>query len=290
MARTATGRLETAQQAIEDANHKLAELNERRNQCLLRDNDTEAAKLSTEIEDLQRLAHGHRDKIRLLQEAVAEEERARKVKEKSDLIGRVEKLLAKRDAAAGKLAAAIKQSDDAFREMIDHGQAVIAAWPWASSDIDAMVLLPRAVTVVTQHEIYKTAARPRSFGGMDRPGDGVDYPGGVCPDHRLRNLQQEIKSLVAVCGAGSGLASQIMRTGRSTSHVEPTAITVPTNGQGEQPQRTEAQVKLASLLKQQAALADDPNIDEIKYKQLIDQIVQAQTLVDDEKRMEQQNG
>jgi hypothetical protein len=256
----------------------------------LADDDTKAAQLDAEIEQQRRLARGFSDKIGLLQEQAAAEEQARKVKERAELIGRVEQLLAKRDVAAGKLAAAIKQSDDAFREMLDHGQAVIAAWPWASHDIDAIVLSPRAVTIVTQHEIYKTAARPRSFGGMDKPGDGIDYPGGACPDHRLRNLREQIKPLVGVCAAGSALASSIMRTGRSTSHVEQTAIAVPTNGQGEQPQRSEAQAKLASLLKQQAALADDPNIDETKYAQLIDQIVRAQTLVDAEKRMEQQNG
>jgi hypothetical protein len=288
--KSASNRLEQARADHAAASSRLSELESARATALLADDDSKAAHLDAEIEQQRRLARGFGDKIRLLQEAAAEEERARKVKEKSDLIGRVEKLLVKRDAAAGKLAAAIKQSDDAFREMIDHGQAALAAWGWASPDIEAALLSPRSITIAVTHEIFKTGARPRSFGGMDKPGDGIDYPGGACPDHRLRNLREQIKPLSAVCAAGSAMASSIMRTGRSTSHVEPTAIAVSTNGQGEQPQRSEAQVKLASLLKQQAALADDPNIDETKYRQLIDQIARAQTLVDGEKRMEQQNG
>jgi hypothetical protein len=288
--KSATSRLEQARADHTAASTKLNELEAARASALLADDDDKAAHLDAEIEAQRRLVRGFGDKIELLRQRAADEEQARKVREKADLIGRVEQLLAKRDAAAGKLAAGIKQSDDAFREMIDYGQAAIAAWGWASPDIEAALLSPRSITIAVTHEIFKTGARPRSFGGMDKPGDGIDYPGGVCPDHRLRNLREQIKSLSAVCAAGSAMASSIMRTGRSTSHVEPTAITVPTNGQGEQPQRSEAQIKLASLLKQQAALADDPNIDETKYQQLIDQIVQAQTLVDDEKRMERQNG
>jgi hypothetical protein len=288
--KSATNRLEQARADHAAATSKLQELETARAAALLADDDDKAAHLDAEIEQQRRLARGFHDKIGLLQQRAADEEQARKVKEKAELIGRVEQLLAKRDAAAGKLAAGIKQSDDAFREMIDYGQAAIAAWGWASPDIEAALLSPRSITIAVTHEIFKTGARPRSFGGMDKPGDGIDYPGGACPDHRLRNLREQIKPLSAVCAVGSAMASSIMRTGRSTSHVEPTAITVPTNGQGEQPQRSEAQVKLASLLKQQAALADDPNIDETKYAQLIDQIVQAQTLVDAEKRMEQRNG
>ena len=288
--KSATSRLEQARADHTAASTKLNELEAARASALLADDDDKAAHLDAEIEAQRRLVRGFGDKIELLRQRAADEEQARKVREKADLIGRVEQLLAKRDAAAGKLAAGIKQSDDAFREMIDYGQAAIAAWGWASPDIEAALLSPRSITIAVTHEIFKTGARPRSFGGMDKPGDGIDYPGGACPDHRLRNLREQIKPLVGVCAAGSALASSIMRTGRSTSHVEQTAIAVPTNGQGEQPQRSEAQAKLASLLKQQAALADDPNIDETKYQQLIDQIVQAQTLVDDEKRMERQNG
>ena len=41
------------------------------------------------------------------------------MREKADLIGRLEKLLAERDAAGADLANAIKRSDAAFRRMIE---------------------------------------------------------------------------------------------------------------------------------------------------------------------------
>jgi hypothetical protein len=301
---SATDRLAATQAALEEANAKLAELNEQRNAALLEDRNADAIALGVEATNLKLSARAHEDKIQLLRDLAERESDERLAKQKAALIERVEEMLADRDTAAAELAAAIRQADGAFRKMLDHGQAVIASWPWASHDIDAMLLSPRAVILSITHEFYKVGARPRNFGGADRPGDGIDFPGGVCPDHRLRNLQEQIKPLVDVCAAGSTLASSIMRIGRSTSYIEPAVMdaTVPTNGQGEPPrqigtppsdlphQRSDAERRLGELWRRQAELAENPSADETEYQSVIAAIAQAQTEIDAARRMERQHG
>jgi hypothetical protein len=202
------------------------------------------------------------------------------------LIGRIEAKLAARDSAGAELADAIKQADAAFRKMIDCGQAAIAAWPWQSHDTHAVLLTPGAVTAAITHELWKIGGRPRRYGGMDKPGDGIDFPGGRCPRLEWLNLPERVKSLATVCAEASALASAIMRTGRSTSHVESLATdaAVSTNGQGESPQRTEAEQRLASLLKRQHELAEDP-AREAEYQRVVSEVVEAQAAVSAEQQV-----
>src|SRR6516165_3848638 len=101
--KSATSRLEQARADHTAASTKLNELEAARASALLADDDDKAAHLDAEIEAQRRLVRGFGDKIELLRQRAADEEQARKVREKADLIGRVEQLLAKRDAAAGKL-------------------------------------------------------------------------------------------------------------------------------------------------------------------------------------------
>jgi hypothetical protein len=174
--------------------------------------------------------------------------------------------------------------------MIDAGQAVIAAWGWANPDIEAALLSPRSITLVIQHEIYKVAARPRLFGGMDKPGAGIDYPGGVCPDHRLRNLQEQIKPLTAVCAEATAFASSVMRTGRSSATPQPTVLVV-TNGQDAPVQRSEAEQRLADLLKRQAALVEDLSEQgEREYQKNVAEIARVSDEIAAVKKMEVPHG
>src|SRR6516225_5150085 len=79
----AADRIESTQAALEAANRQLAELTERRNQCLLKDEDTAAAiDLGIKIANLKNAARAHEDRIQLLREQAAEEERARKAKDR----------------------------------------------------------------------------------------------------------------------------------------------------------------------------------------------------------------
>jgi hypothetical protein len=289
--KSATNRLEAARADHAATSSKLNELESARTAALLADQDGEAANLAAEIEQHRRLLQGFHDKINLLQEQVEKEAQARRAKQAA-LIERIEKILAERDAAGADLVEAIKKADAAFRKMIDAGQVAMGAWPWQSHDTHAALFTPSAITAATMHELYKTGARPRLFGGQDQPGAGLHFPGGRCPDIRLTNLQDKIKSLTAVCAEASALASSIMRTGRSTSAVEPVAIdvAVAANGQDKPPQRTEAERKLGELLRRQAQLADDPSADEGEYQNVIAEIARTQTAIDAARKVAQQHG
>jgi hypothetical protein len=287
---SAAARLDVARTDHAAASSKLNELEAARHAALLADQDSEAANLAAEIEQQRRLLRGFQDKAKLLQEEVQKEEQARRTKEREELIVRIEKKFADRDAAAAELSDAIRKADAAFRKMIDAGQAVLAAWPWQSHDTHAVLLSTGAITSVVAHELYKTGARPRRFGGMDQPGDGLNFPGGRCPDLRLANLQEKIKPLTAVCAEASALASTIMRTGRSTSHPEPAVahdMVVDANGQGEPSPRSEAERRLGELWRRQAQLAEDPAADEQEYQAVVAAIAQAQTEIDAARRIEQ---
>ena len=94
--KVAANRLEQARADLAEADERIREVEGKRREALLRDNDTEAAKLDTELEQLRRLARGHGDKIGLLEAAAADEENAARVREHESLISRVERKLSER--------------------------------------------------------------------------------------------------------------------------------------------------------------------------------------------------
>jgi hypothetical protein len=281
--KTATGRLEAAQQAIE-----------RRNQCLLRDNDTEAAKLGTEIENLQRLAHGHRDKINLLREEAQREEQARRVKERAALIGRIEVKLDLRDRAMQEVAAAIKQLATASEKAIKINREIVAAWSWEAHDLPAALLTPPSIMTAISHEAYRCSYHPRRYGGMDTdPLAGLSLPGSKCPRLEWVELPEKTRPMVDVVRDASEFARQFMRTGKSSSTVEPpiTNVIPAANGRGEAPLRSEAEQRLGALLKKQAELAEDVTpAGEQAYAAVVREIAKAQDEITATKQIEAQHG
>jgi hypothetical protein len=128
---------------------------------------------------------------------------------------------------------------------------------------------------------------------MDKPGDGIHFPGGKCPRLELVNAPENIKPLTAVCAEATALASNIMRTGRSTSYVAPVAmdVAVPTNGQDEPQQRTESERMLGELLRRQATLAEDVSpAGEQEYQRVVAEIARVTGEIDAARRVETQHG
>jgi hypothetical protein len=288
---SATVRIEAARAELEQANARLAELDQSRNAALLADDTATAISLGIELASLKLAAGAHADKIQLLRSLVEKEAAERRGQERARVVEGIEKKLADRDAAGAELADAIKKADVAFRKMVDVGQAIIGLWPWQSPDTHAALLTPNGVATAIMHEIYRVGARPRLFGGQDKSGAGIDFPGGRCPDHRLANLQEKIKPMTAVCAEASALASSIMRTGRSTGYVEPPTVDVAisTNGQGEPPQRTEAEQRLSALLVEMARLAEDPAAEQ-RYLEVVSEVACTQAEVTAEQKIGAQHG
>ena len=148
------------------------------------------------------------------------------------MIGRIEENLAERDAAGRRLQNTLIKADREFRELIRLSEAASAAWPWPPSDLIPMLMSGATIARAVIHQIYKCGARPPLLG---RPGEKVEvgFPGGVCADHRLRGLVDQIPSLTDVLADGSRMASRIMRGGSAEARATPAASPPAASGNGD---------------------------------------------------------
>jgi hypothetical protein len=277
MAKKAATILAEAQQELLNTNAKLSDTGRRRDQLLLANDATGLDAVEVELTNLQKAAVRQADRIRLLEAEAERETNERRVKERQGLIGRIEENLAERDAAGRRLQNTLSKAEREFRELIRLSEASAAAWPWPPSDLIPMLMSGATIARAVSHQLYKCGARPPLLG---RPGEKVEvgFPGGVCVDHRLRGLVDQIPSLTDVLADGSRLASRIMRGGSaetpaSTNGAAPSPPAASGNGETPDPVRTPDQAKLAALLKKQAALAEDITpAGEAAYQQVVAEI------------------
>jgi hypothetical protein len=294
---SASKRLEAAQAAIEETNRRLAEVSVQRNAALLKDDDETAIKLGAEIDTLRQAARAHGDKIKLLREAAAEEERARRAKEQEALIGRIEAKIEQRDKALEDAAAAIKQLAAASERAIKLGREIMAAWSWQAHDLPVALLTPLSIMTSISHESFRVSYHPRRYGGMDTdPLAGVMLPGAKCPRVEWLEQPDRVRSLLDAVGDASEFAKRFLRTGKSSSVVVETVLhqpiadgaPAPTNG-GEGVQRTEAEQRRASLLDRMEELAKDVTpAGEAEYQRVVSAIAAVEAEITATKQMEQQ--
>jgi hypothetical protein len=116
---------------------------------------------------------------------------------------------------------------------------------------------------------------------------GVHFPGSKVPRYELTHLQERIPSLTVALQQATAHASNILRGKRPsvTADIGAPAL-VPVTNINPVP-RTTAQEQLASLLKRQAELAEDP-AREAEYFDTIAQIAAAQAAVSAEQRIASQ--
>jgi hypothetical protein len=257
---TISNRLEVARAELAATNRQIAEIEAERNKALLADDDRTAVKLAGQADELRRLAHGHEDKIKLLEVEAEREANERRVREKEGLILRIEKKLAERDAAAAELQAAIEAADRAFRKMITLARDCRAAWPWAPSDLPPLLLGEAAIVAAVKHDLFRAGARPLLGGGQDKPGAGLSFPGGQAPRLELVGMPDRVTPLADVAREATALARKIMRSGKSTGGATVVAgfvDGVPPALMKEPPPLSPQQQQLAQLLAEQERLAND---------------------------------
>jgi hypothetical protein len=257
MAKKAATVLAEAQTELIETNARLSDTGRRRDQLLLAGDERGLDAIETELAGLQKAAVRQADRIRLLEAEAERETNERRVKERQGLIERIEKTLAERDAAGRRLQDTLIEADRQFRELIRLSEASAAAWPWPPSDLIPMLMSGATIARAVSHQLYKSGARPALLG---RPGEKVEvgFPGGVCADHRLRGLVDQIPSLTDVLADGSRLASRIMRGGPMPA-TTPAASPPVASGNGETPDpvRTPDQAKLKALLIRAEELSHD---------------------------------
>jgi hypothetical protein len=282
----AADRIESTQAALEAANRQLAELTERRNQCLLKDEDTAAAiDLGIKIANLKNAARAHEDRIQLLREQAAEEERARKAKDREANISKIEAKIDLRDKAMDDVAAAIKQLATASEKAISLGREVISSWTWAAHDQPAALLTPTSIMTAIAHESYRVSYRARKYGGQDAPSAGQMLPGARSPRLEWAEAPERVRPMLDVVREASSFAKEFLRTGKGSAGVE-VAVAMPVINGGP---RTEAEQKLASLLRRQVELSEDMSLQgEREYERVVEQIAKVQAEITAEKQMEEQ--
>jgi hypothetical protein len=273
--KTAAGRLEAARAALATTNKQLAEVEAARTAAILGEDDATARELDAAREELQREARIQGDRVVLLEAQARDEDAARRTREREGSIRRAEAKFAERDAALGRLGALVAQLEKEFRKAISLSGEIDAAWPWAMSDRGRLLLTGTSLQLVLAREFFRISHRP-FLGG--RPGEQVQpsLPGSQCsrPVDMLGFPERE-PSLVAVAAEATALGSSILRSGAPLPEPVAAEAMAPAaaagNGEAPTPVRSPDQAKLASLLKQQALLAEDPAA-EAEYQRVVAEI------------------
>jgi hypothetical protein len=262
---SASDRLASAQAALEETNRKLAELDQRRNECLLADDNEGAIKHGIAITSLKLEARAHADKIELLRGLVEKEAAEIRAKDREALVGKLEAKLAQRDKAMADVGAAIKQLASASERAIKLGREVIDAWPsWPMHDLPPALLTPAAILSVISHELFRASHHPRRYGGADTdPLAGHELPGSRPPTLQLAEDPARVRSLNDVVRDASEFARRFLHTGKGSAGGPNGPPMTATNGGdfgsgASEPQRTDAERRRGELWRQ----LDDPALDD----------------------------
>jgi hypothetical protein len=186
------------------------------------------------------------------------------------------------------------------------GHDLQAAWEWQPHNLPPLLLTPNSIAAALTHEMFRVGHRVRLYGGQDNDETVITFPGAKSPRIELVGRPDLVKPLVDVLKQATGLASDILRGGRSTSAPAPEHVEtsphhdgggggakidaaakepVAANGHAVEavPSLTASEQKLASLLKRQAELAADPATDEAVYQGVVSEIAAAAAAVDAER-------
>jgi hypothetical protein len=205
------GQIEAARKSLDGINDQVAERSRVRAERLVDDAaDMDAvAEIDREIAALRKRAGLFAERIRGLQTQVDRLEAEQRAREHQQLIERIEKRLAERDAAGAELAKCVLAAEKAFRRLLDLNDQISASWPFTALDRITGVLVDRAAVSALQHEIFRIGHQ--SFiGGNSAIVYRPSFPGGKSPDHRLLGLPEAVKPLTDVLREASAFAASIM--------------------------------------------------------------------------------
>jgi hypothetical protein len=297
---SATDRLTSVRAALDATTRKISELDQARNERLLADDNEGAIKLGIEIASLRLSARADVDKIALLREKAAEEDKARRAQEREALIQKIEVKIELRDRAMNEVAAAIKTLAAASERAINIGREVIEAWTWAPHDLPPALLTASAIMTAVSHEAFRVSYHPRRFGGADSdPLVGVSLPGSRSPTFQQAEDPARVRPMGDVVADASAFAKQFLRTGKGSAGNGGDNITSTmapsTNGGGyvdniNIKQRSDAEQRLSALLRQMSKLAEDVTpAGEAEYLRVVGEVARVQAEVAAQQQMETQH-
>jgi hypothetical protein len=279
--RSTAAALDRSRAALTEIGAKLAELDGKREERLLRgDSAVVIAKLDAELAGLEHARKTEIDRIKLLEIQSEREAGARRLRERASLIERFAKKLNDADAIAIELQDDVARVEQKFRQIISlreearaafavHSSHAIAAAPAA----EGCALVGSAVQMLLAFELYRIGARP-SFGGDHSVPRQVEFPGARCPRLEWSLQPEKIMPFAEALKRASEFAVKLLRDELALPPAasEPPPAAVATNGNAAAaplpvPAAIEAPPmprlaepgELAGLLARQAELANDPS-------------------------------
>ena len=234
------GALARAQASLAANDADIARLVEQRNRLLLQDevDEDEVGRIDDELARHQRRQRIMSDRLVLLaaeaQRAAAEQRAA----QKAETIAGIEALLAERDRLGSALTDAITAADAAFQGLFEIGHEVRRRWPFAAHDLAAMMVADGPLALAVQFEIFRLAGRPHLPGAPVGDHKPPSFPGGRAERLEYALQPEKIEPLAKRLGAGSAVASRVMREGFSTNQLDPAQANPGVAGQSGAPVNT----------------------------------------------------
>jgi hypothetical protein len=276
--KSASHRRDDARAALAAITAQLADKQTTRSAELLAGADAAAvAKIDAEIAVLQHAERTERDRIELLEKAVADEKQANVAKQQAAHIAHFAKLQAARVVCAGKVQESAKDFLKNTRELIElserarTGFAVHSASARGAADsIDGAAMSAGAIMQLLANELFRISSVP-FLGGHAGERGSPSLPGSKCPKLEWQLTPEKVmpfadRMKIAADYAVATLKKEIRAPGKSAQ--------VPAAMNGEPRPRTEAEARLAELLKRLAAAAEDiTEAGEQKYKLITAEIV-----------------
>jgi hypothetical protein len=312
----ASARLDAARNELATTEHRIIEVEKARADAILADADDSARELDVRLETLQRDLRIQRDRVGLLEGEAAKEAEEKRRREQAARIGRIEAKKRQQDKALLEACEAIKVLAAASEKAIRLGREIVEAWPWPPHDLPPALLTPSSILTAISHELFRTSYHPHRYGGQDTdPLVGHSLPGSRSPTLQLAQNPAGVREMSAVVADATAFAKKLLWTGKGSAderavaegvqhlavaggsdsegvHVAAATVEVPANGQGDEQDfapagrevspvpLSEAEARLAYLLRQQATLAEDVSPQgEEAYARCVAEIVQAQAVV-----------
>ena len=271
----ATVTLAQVQEASIDTAAKLAAMRNKRQAALLLDDGHKVDAFDAEIAALEKLSARQAERINLLEQQARQHEIEETARKRVALIAQFAKTLDLADTKGEELQATLEKADRLFRDIVKLRQQARTMWPLGDAHANASAataegacLSSGGVTQLLRYEICRVGSRP-TLGG--RPGEikEPDFPGGANPRPLdWAGTPDRITPLGAALRQASAFALDMMKT-----RLDPIKALAP--GQAVAPAegdpRSEAELKLAALLKLQNELAADLSR-ESEYLAVVNQI------------------
>jgi hypothetical protein len=249
----------------------------------------EIAKLDAEIATLDHAGRTETDRIELLEKAVAEAKQENVAKQQASHIKRFAKLMAARNELAIKVQTHAKELEANIAELSELSNRARAAYAVHSQSaragadsMDGAALSNNAIMDLLANEFFRISRVPFR-GGHAGERTPRALPGSKCPKFEWQLTPEKVMPFADRIERASEYAVETLRAEiRAPGKTAPRTVAVPASINGAEPRpRTEAEARLAELLKQQAEAATDVTpAGEQKYKSILTEIVATTAEID----------